>query len=210
MAGLPKSPDAQRICNTSGVSPERLQKSLVTMRDVANMLDTSIREAQAAIQDEYFWRAMELSTKLVGVVCDVAISGLEAAASGTPAAGTAKGISATYDVAKLLVDAFNSDVSLQKAIVYSSGAKADAISEILDTSGKQKLGKAVGQLKVTLSVAADLYEYWKGGAVDRLTSPSGTIGARNAAYRQLQRVRLQIKHLEQELQACAADVPAPL
>jgi hypothetical protein len=195
---IPTSPDAQRVCNRGGVLHKLLEDKLVTLRDLEKTLDVAIADAKQAIDDEYFWRAMEVSTKLVLVTCDLTIAGLEDAAG-----PVGKGVSAVYDVAKLIVDGFNNDMNVKKAGIYSANVKIDAVVYQLDTVGAKKYGKALSHMKTLANLGNDLYDYWNtGGGKQAFGGPSGTIGARNAAFRQLQRIQLQIKAVEEELARC--------
>ncbi|MFO1046334.1 MAG: hypothetical protein U1E52_00290 [Geminicoccaceae bacterium] len=168
----------------------------MTLRELEAGLKLAVADAAQATKDEYYWRAVEVSAKLVSVSCDLLITGLE---DGAGPAG--KAVSTVYDVAKLTVDAFNGDLGTAKAILYSAGGKADALSYYLESAGSSK-ARFVGHAKTLVNLGYDLFDYLKDGKIAAMTSPSGNIGARRTALAQLRRIQAQIARTEEALAAC--------
>lgn len=195
------SPDARRVCTLSGLEQKRMAGKLLQLQDLEQTLDVALAEVTQAAKDEYFWRAMEVSAKLVQVSCDLAIAVLEEGAEKVGAGMGAKAVSVSYDVAKMVVDALNGDVSAKKALVFSTNAKLDAIAEHMSHSGN-RYAKAVSRAKVLANLANDLYEYWGDGGRETLAARSSLVGARKTAYGQLVRIRLQIRETKEALVAC--------
>jgi hypothetical protein len=135
------------------------------------------------------------------VSCDLAIAILEESAEHVGAGVGAKAVSISYDVAKLVVDALNGDISAKKALIFSTNAKLDGIAEILSSRGSN-YGKAVSRTKVLANLTNDLYEYWTSGGKTTLTAKSSLFGARKTAQSQLIRIRHQIKQTSDSLSAC--------
>ena len=186
----------QRTCILSGLQQKIYAEKLVTLHELEAGLKLAVADAAQATKDEYFWRAVELSAKIVSVTCDLLIAGLE---DGAGPAG--KAVSTVYDVAKLTVDAFNGDLGMAKAIVYSAGGKADALSYYLKSVGSNKV-KYVERGKTLASLSYDLFDYLKDGKIGAMTSPSGNIGARRTVLAQLRRIQAQIARTEEALAAC--------
>ena len=187
---------AQRTCILSGLQQKIYSEKLVTLRELEAGLKLAVDDAAQATKDEYFWRAVELSTKIVAVACDLFIANAEDAAG-----PTGKAVSTVYDVAKLTVDAFNGDLGTAKAILYSAGGKADVLSFYLKSAGSDK-AKFVDHAKTLVSLGYDLFDYFKDGKIAAMTSPSGNIGARRTALAQLRRIQAQIARTEEALAAC--------
>ena len=186
----------QRTCILSGLQQKIYSEKLVTLRELEAGLKLAVADAAQATKDEYYWRAVEVSAKLVSVSCDLLITGLE---DGAGPAG--KAVSTVYDVAKLTVDAFNGDLGTAKAILYSAGGKADALSYYLESAGSSK-ARFVGHAKTLVNLGYDLFDYLKDGKIAAMTSPSGNIGARRTALAQLRRIQAQIARTEEALAAC--------
>ncbi|WP_029524709.1 hypothetical protein [Polaromonas glacialis] len=194
------SSDAQRICTLGGVEQKRLCGKLIELKDLEKTLDIAIKDVTQASKDEYFWRAMEVSAKLVQVTCDLTIAVLEEAAEKVGVQVGAKAISVTYDVAKMVVDAMNGDVTAKKALIYSANAKVDGVTAILSSRGST-YGKVLGHTKVLVNLANDLYEYWESRGKETITTTSSLVGARKTAYGQLIRIRQQIRETSDALSA---------
>lgn len=197
MTAILSSAQVSQVCRLSGVEQKLLSEKLITLRDLEQTLDMALRDAATAAKDEYFWRAMEVGAKLVGVTCDLTIAVLE---DHTGPAG--KGVSLVYDTAKLVVDGLNGDLTPQKSIIFSTNAKISAVANQLEGSGAKKYAKAIEATKTLLNLSYDLYDYWTAGGKATLTAPSGIIGARRTAYGQLLRIRVQVRKVEEELSAC--------
>ncbi len=195
------SRDAQRVCTLSGLEQKRLSGKLIELRDLEKTLDVAIAEVTQASKDEYFWRAMEVSTKLIQVSCDLFIAILEEGAEKVGAGMGAKAVSIMYDVAKMVVDALNGDIGAKKALIFSTNAKLDGVAEILSNRGSS-YGKAVSRAKVLANMTNDLYEYWTGDGKETLTAKSSLFDARKTAQGQLIRIRQQIRQTSESLAAC--------
>jgi hypothetical protein len=196
------STQARRACTLSGLEQKRLSGKLIQLKDLEKTLDIAIMETTKASSDEAFWKAMEVSAKLVQVSCDLTIALLEEGAEKVGAGAGAKAVSVLYDVAKMVVDALNGEITFKKAFIFSTNAKLDAISEILNDRGGS-YGKVLSRTKVLANLAGDLYDYWSEGGKERLTGASGLAGARKTALNQLMRVRRQIRETGEALEACA-------
>jgi hypothetical protein len=194
------SPISQRVCTLSGLEQKRLAGKLIELEDLEKTLEMAIREVAQATKDEYFWRAMEVSAKLIQVSSDLAIAILEEGASKAGMGAGAKAVSVTYDVAKMVVDALNGDINAKKALIFSTNAKVDGIAEILSSKGSN-YGKAVNNAKVLANLANDLYEYWDSRS-SALNEKSSLIGASRTAYGQLMRIKRQIKETREALANC--------
>ena len=169
-----QSLDAQKVCTLGGLQHNRLTGKLIELKDIEKTLDVAIKEVAKATKDEYFWRAMEVSAKLVQVSCDLAIAVLEESAAKVGAGVGGKAVSVIYDVAKLLVDGMNSDITVKKALIYNANVKLDAVAEILTSKGSN-YGKAVSRTKILANMANDLYEYWDNSGKKTITAKSGLI-----------------------------------
>lgn len=188
-----KPKDVRRVCVGSGLD-NKLRRKLATLRDLKKAMESSLVEANQAIKDEYFWRAMEVSAVFVSTTCDVIL-----AVFAGPAVGS------VYDVSKLIVDAFNSDLTAKKAFIYSTSAKVDAVAGHLEkTVGTGKYAAALKATKILATTVDQLRDYWIKGGKDTLTSKSALIGAKRTANIMLKRIGDQIAAVETELVACGA------
>jgi len=191
----------RRVCDLGGVT---LTNRLATLQDLERPLKIAIQDANGAEQSEYFWRAMETVAKIVAVSCDLAIEALVETAEKVPgASGPALGVSAVYDVAKLIVDGANGDLSVKKAFIYSGGVKLDALTSILTERGNHRISKAIISLKVFISTLDDLREYWEAHGRDNFEKPSGIVGAKRTAIGILHRLQIQISTLKGAIAACS-------
>lgn len=195
------SSDAQRVCTLSGLEQKRLSGKLIVLRDLEKTLDVAIAEVTLAAENEKFWAKWEIAAKVVQVSCDLAIAVLEEGAEKVGAGMGAKAVSITYDVSKLVVDAFNGDINAKKALIFSTNAKLDGIAEILSSRGSS-YGKAVSRAKVLANLTNDLYEYWTSGGREAWTAKSSLVGARKTAEGQLMRIQRQIGATSEALSAC--------
>jgi hypothetical protein len=185
-----ESSNAQRVCRLGGID---LRSKLIELKNLEKLLEIAARDAEKSIRDEYFWRAVEISAKIVSVSCDLLVAGLE---ERTGPVG--KAVSTSYDVAKIIADALNNDLTLAKAVMYSTGVKLDAISYHLQSSGGGK-ANAIDKAKIVLELSYDLFNYFK----DDKFLPSGTIGARRTVLAQIKRIQAQIRTAEYALMACS-------
>jgi len=197
------SPEAHRVCTLSGLEQKRLSGDLIKLRDLEDTLDVAISKGKQAASDEDFWKAMEVSAKLVQVGCDLTIAVLEEAAQKAGLGMGARAVSTLYDVGKMVVDAMNKDVTVKKAIVFSTNAKVDGIAEILGDRGSN-YGKVLSRAKVLVNLANDFYDYWSSGGKN-LIENSGILSARKTAEGQLMRIRQQIREVNGLLEACSPD-----
>lgn len=202
---MPMSKEAQRICTLGGVA--RLNGKLVEFQDLERTLEIAIADVNKAAKDEYFWRAMEVSAKLVQVSCDLTIAILEEAADKVGASAGAKGVSLVYDIGKITANAFAMKMTVKDPFILSTNAKVDAIADMLSQRGS-KYGKVLSRTKVLVNLSIDLYDYWKDGGEQTLTGSSGLAGARRTAVGQLMRIRRQIGETRAALQACELVAPS--
>ena len=194
------SVEAQRVCTLSGVQRKRLNGTLVVLADGEKMLVAAIADVTRAHKDESFWRAMEVSAKIVSLSCDLAIGLMEEAASKMGAPVGARSVSAIYDVSKLVVDAFNGDLGVAKAAIYNANIKADVLSEMLSRRSPSA-ATAVGRVKMLANLAYELWDFVDRRGTD-LSSVSGLVGARRTAVAQLARVRQQIAETRSAIDVC--------
>jgi len=194
------APEARKVCNLSGLEQKRLEGKLLKLQDLEATLDIALKDVAQAADDEQFWRKMELCAKLVQVICDLTIAGLEEAAEKTGAGPAAKTVSILYDVSKILVDALNGGFTVKKGVVFSTNAKVDGIAAALEDGGGNS-GKVLSRMKVLANLVDDLHEYWSERGTE-LRSPSGLVGARNTVHHQLLRIRQEIREIR-ELLSCS-------
>jgi hypothetical protein len=191
-------PSTRRVCTLSGVKGKvALQQELVTLKDLEKSLTHAIHEANLADDDEAFWQAMIVATKIVQASCDLTIALLEA---GTGPVG--KGVSVLYDTSKIVVDALNGEFDAKEGFKYAANVNADAVLAVAEHSGAQ-WGTVASRLKVLANLADDLRDFFRQRGAQL---SSGSISsAKRSALGVLQRLRAQITKTEEALAAC--DIP---
>jgi hypothetical protein len=195
------SPIDARVCTRSGLQNKIWTDRLVTLRDLEATLKEAIHEANHAITMEKVWAVAATGTKIVGVTCDLTIA-LVADKAGIP--GQAAG--SIYDVAKLVVDGFNGEISVKKGLLFSGGIHIDAIAEVLKMRKLHEAEHVLKGLKLLVATTQDLYDYWQDNK-DVTWTRSGVVGARNNALRLLVRIREQIGDVENRLAQCDESGP---
>jgi hypothetical protein len=169
---------------------------LVTLRDLSNALQVVIADAQSAADLDRLWTVLLLGTKLVGATCDVAVSVI-ADKMGVYGRGASLG----YDVAKMIVDALNGDVTLKKALIFSGSAKFDAITDVIANAGNKPAVEVMQRLKLVAATANDLYEFWETNH-EGFDGSAGILSAKRTAQGVLSKVQSQIADLEYSISSC--------
>ena len=194
---------ARKVCSTSGISQKAQQKKLATLQDLESMLEESIKEAERAADDATFWGWMIVGARLVQISCDWTVTIL--AEKSGPAG---MGISYLYDISKLIVDGVNNNLSVGKAVKFSSDVKLDAVAHQLKNTGKLAQKHVLGKVRDTYKASEDAMNIWKD--VDNARSAStGIASAKRTAIKQLKGLRRRIREIEADLQRCEVG-PSPL
>ncbi len=194
---------ARKVCSTSGVSHKAQQKKLATLKDLKDILEETIKEAGRAADSATYWGWMIVGARVVQISCDWMVMAL---AKKTGPAGM--GVSYLYDVSKLIVDGVNNDLTVGKAVKFSSDVKLDAAAHHLLSTGKGAQEKMLGKLRNTYKASEDAMNIWK-DIDNAMGASAGIESAKSTAMKQLKELRRQIRELERDLHRCEVG-PSPL
>ncbi len=186
---------ALKVCILSGIEQKRLTNQLITLKDLREGLNQSLRNLDAANKDLDWYKKVEVAARIISVICDsiVSIGGWETKWAGM-------GIGYGYDFSKLIVKGLMEDEETPKEAVKMVG---NIHLDVADKTMENAIGKeGIKKVTDTISIGISIVENYN--AIKKTLS-QGSISGADSVIAQMRSLTLRIEEIEEILASCTQE-----